>query len=166
MLKFKARKYTEQQLRIAVKTSYSIRECLKKLCIAYHGGNYKVFHKNVKLLKIDTSHFTGQLWNKGQCFGPKRPIEDYLSNKYSIGTHSLKKRLINEKIFKTRCQNCNKSKWMKQNIPLELHHKDGNSKNNNLSNLELLCPNCHAQTDNYRGKNKKVERKGLEPLRS
>ena len=37
---------------------------------------------------------------------------------------------------------------------LELHHIDGNHSNNELSNLTLLCPNCHALTDNYRGKNK------------
>ena len=43
---------------------------------------------------------------------------------------------------------------MKHPIPLELHHIDGNNQNNNLTNLTLLCPNCHAMTDNYRGKNK------------
>ena len=41
------------------------------------------------------------------------------------------------------------SEWMGKPIPLELHHKDGNHYNNDLSNLEILCPNCHAQTDNY-----------------
>jgi hypothetical protein len=39
---------------------------------------------------------------------------------------------------------------------LELHHKDGDRTNNILSNIELLCPNCHALTDNYRGSKKKV----------
>jgi 5-methylcytosine-specific restriction endonuclease McrA len=39
-------------------------------------------------------------------------------------------------------------------IPLELEHKDGNCTNHNIENLELLCPNCHALTDTYRGKNK------------
>lgn len=42
---------------------------------------------------------------------------------------------------------------MGQPIPLELHHKDGNKNHNELSNYELLCPNCHAFTDSYRGKN-------------
>ena len=35
---------------------------------------------------------------------------------------------------------------------LELHHKDGNHKNTRLSNCELLCPNCHSITDNYKFK--------------
>ena len=42
---------------------------------------------------------------------------------------------------------------MVEPIPLELHHKDGNRYNNQLDNLMLLCPNCHALTENYRAKN-------------
>ena len=38
-------------------------------------------------------------------------------------------------------------------LNMELHHIDGNKYNNSLDNLILLCPNCHAQTDNYRAKN-------------
>ena len=38
-------------------------------------------------------------------------------------------------------------------LNMELHHKDGNKNNHLLSNLMLLCPNCHAQTNNYRAKN-------------
>ena len=42
---------------------------------------------------------------------------------------------------------------MSKPIPLELHHKNGINSDNSLTNLELLCPNCHALTDNYRAKN-------------
>ena len=37
---------------------------------------------------------------------------------------------------------------------MELEHKDGNSSNNSLDNVCLLCPNCHSQTDTYKNKNK------------
>ena len=40
-------------------------------------------------------------------------------------------------------------------IPLELHHKNGNNRDNRLENIVLLCPNCHALTESYRGKNKR-----------
>ena len=36
---------------------------------------------------------------------------------------------------------------------LQVHHIDGNGFNNELSNLQLLCPNCHSQTDTYAGRN-------------
>ena len=93
------------------------------------------------------------LWNKGKKFPPRRPIEDYLSNKQIIQSNKLKQRLIKEKILEHKCHNCNNTQWLDKPIPIELHHIDGNGSNNNLSNLQLLCPNCHAQTDNYRGKN-------------
>jgi 5-methylcytosine-specific restriction endonuclease McrA len=35
------------------------------------------------------------------------------------------------------------------NVPIALHHIDGNYKNNLESNLQLLCPNCHSLTSNY-----------------
>lgn len=53
-----------------------------------------------------------------------------------------------------RCESCKLTEWMGQKIPLELHHVDGDRFNNELVNLQVLCPNCHALTDNYSGRNK------------
>ena len=39
-------------------------------------------------------------------------------------------------------------------IPIQLEHIDGNYKNNNLSNLKLLCPNCHSLTPTFGALNK------------
>ena len=38
-------------------------------------------------------------------------------------------------------------------VCLELHHEDGNSENNTIENVRLLCPNCHSLTDTYKSKN-------------
>lgn len=51
------------------------------------------------------------------------------------------------------CESCNKDVWLNQPIPLQLHHIDGNSQNNDYSNLKILCANCHALTPNYCGRN-------------
>ena len=51
------------------------------------------------------------------------------------------------------CSRCNLTEWLGQLIPLELEHIDGDNSNNSLENLCLLCPNCHALTPTYRGKN-------------
>lgn len=60
---------------------------------------------------------------------------------------------MEEGIKPHQCECCKMTEWLGQPIPLELHHKDGNKNHNELSNYELLCPNCHALTDTYRGKN-------------
>ena len=53
-----------------------------------------------------------------------------------------------------RCEECGLETWRGVKIPLDNHHIDGDWKNNALSNLKLLCKNCHAITDTYGAKNK------------
>lgn len=149
----KLRNYTKEQFIEAVKTSTSIRQVLHKLNIKEAGGNYMTAKTLIKEASIDTSHFIPYTQiNKGKKFGPKRPLEDYLSNKYKIISYRLKNRLIQENIFTHQCSNCKLEQWLGNPIPLELHHHDGNHINNNIDNISLLCPNCHTLTDNYRGK--------------
>ena len=52
-----------------------------------------------------------------------------------------------------KCECCGISDWNNKPIRLQLHHKNGNPNDNSLDNLEVLCPNCHTQTDNYGSKN-------------
>ena len=54
----------------------------------------------------------------------------------------------------SNCEECGLSEWMDNPLVLEMHHIDGNNKNNKKENLKLLCPNCHSQTDNWRGNKK------------
>jgi len=56
--------------------------------------------------------------------------------------------------FGSVCADCGLSEWRGEQIPLELHHKDGDAGNNEYSNLTLLCPNCHGITDTWKGKNR------------
>ena len=149
------KKYTLEQLKEAVSTSFSLRQALDKLGIVSAGGNYQTANKAIKLYEIDITHFTGKLWNKGKTTGPKRDIQDYLSNSQTTTTWRLKNRLIKEGLLKNQCNSCVGVKWFDKPMPLELHHKDGDKLNNSLDNLELLCPNCHTLTTNYRGKNQK-----------
>ncbi len=61
--------------------------------------------------------------------------------------------MLNEGYKEHKCESCGLTTWLDKPIPLELHHIDGNRNNNTLENFQLLCPNCHAFTDSYRGKN-------------
>ena len=148
------RNYTEKQFIEAIANSTSIRQALKKLNVVEAGGNYVTAKQLVKKLNLDTSHFlTRRNINLGKKLGPKRPLSDYLSNKFPIQSFKLKNRLLSEGLLKEACSNCNLSLWLDNPIPLELDHINGNNQDNSIVNLRLLCPNCHALTENYRGKN-------------
>lgn len=146
-------KYSDKDLSDAVANSTSVRQVLSKLKLKEAGGNYFTVKQRIKKLNLNCSHFTGHLNNKGKVLGHKRPLEDYLTNKHTIQSHKLRLRLISEGYFEHKCYRCFNSEWNNLPIPLELEHKDGNHSNNNLNNLTILCPNCHAQTSTYRGRN-------------
>jgi hypothetical protein len=149
------RKYTDGQFVEAVRKAKSYRQVLSLLGLKEAGGNYAALKRRIKELGLDTSHMTGQAWNRGLVRGPQLGIQDYLNNKRSIQSHKLKLRLIREGIFEHKCYDCGLTSWNGQPIPLELEHRNGNPRDNSLDNLTLLCPNCHALTATYRGRNKK-----------
>jgi len=74
----------------------------------------------------------------------------------SLSFERLRERIKYEQNCK--CNKCGLDKWLDNDLPLELEHKDGNHFNNNRENLEMLCPNCHALTDTWRGRNKNHKR--------
>lgn len=148
--------YTIEELKIAVANSFSIASCLIKIGLAPKGGNYKTFKKLVETNQIDTSHFKGQGHMKGKTHSHGlKPLEDVLQDNVHYNSHKLKLRLIKAGLKQYQCEKCLITTWMDQPAPLELDHKNGNHFDNRLENLRILCPNCHAQTENYRGKAKK-----------
>ncbi len=145
-------KYLKEDLIDVVKDSRSKRECLLKLGLKPYGGNYRVLDKYINFYNIDTSHFLGQGWNVCNSPADIKPIEKYFNNEIPISSYKLKKRILKENIKSYRCEICNLEVWNGKMIPLELHHINGNNRDNSLDNLKLLCPNCHALTDNYRNR--------------
>ena len=149
-------KYTDEQLIEAVKTSLSIAEVCRKLGIKAVGGNYATIHNKINKLHLDTTHFTGKAWNQGLKYKvvvPAKPLQEILKENTPYQSYKLKLRLIKEGLKEEKCECCGNTEWLGQPIKLELHHINGNHNDNRLENLQLLCPNCHAYTDNYRGKN-------------
>ena len=95
-----------------------------------------------------------------------RNINCYLSNKTKITSHRLKIKLIKCGLKEHKCENCELTEWLGDLIPIELHHIDGNRFNNNLDNLQILCPNCHSKTDNNSGKGQKKFKKNIKPYKN
>ena len=150
------RNYTKDFLEPIVKESGSIRQVLQRLGLREAGGNYENIKTRIKNLEIDTSHFHGMLWNKGKKWSKLKDLSSILveDSKYSTGlprsSFKVKNQLIKHGIKEHLCENCGLSEWMNVPIALELHHINGDRFDNRLENLKVLCPNCHAMTDNYR----------------
>ena len=107
--------------------------------------------------------YAGNQSSKGISQPQRRThASEYLYNGSTVQSHKLKLVLIRDGYFEHKCSGCHNTEWMGQPIPLELDHIDGQHFNNELSNLRLLCPNCHAQTPTYRAKNKRTVREKSE----
>lgn len=134
--------YTDEEFIKAVANNQSIAGVLRDLNLAPVGGNYSTVNKKIDKFNLDTSHFTGQLWNKDKFL---KKYDEYKSKDF------LRNRLIVD--FGRKCQKCGAETWLGEPINLEIHHIDGNNMNNRIENLNLLCPNCHSYTPNWRGSN-------------
>lgn len=81
---------------------------------------------------------------------PMRPLVERKSSGGLL--HNLIKRGLKKEI----CERCGLgNSWNKLSITLQVHHRDGDNKNNHIDNIEILCPNCHSQTRTYCGRNVK-----------
>lgn len=150
-------KYTKELLEKNVKDCYSFAELARRLGLKPEGSNPKTLRKKLDEFKVDYSHFTGKGWNQGLKFQPKpaKTLDSILVKNSSYQPYKLLKRLIAEGRKEYKCECCGNTEWNGKPISLELHHIDGDKSNNTYENLQALCPNCHSQTDNFRGKKNK-----------
>lgn len=147
--------YSRENLAKIVSQSESISDVARALGMTTKGANHNTLKRKINEFDLDTSHFKGKGWSKGRSL-EKVPIEDYLNNTRKISSWKLKNRLLEEHLKENVCEICGISEWNGKPISCQLHHKDGDNTNNSLDNLQMLCPNCHSQTDNFAGrKNRK-----------
>ena len=110
----------------------TLNSYLKKMGIEYKGN------QGGKGIKNTPSNYKNALeYSQGTC----------------VKSHILKLKLIKEGIKEAKCEICGVSEWQGKVLPLELHHKDRNHFNNELSNLQILCPNCHSIQEGNSGAN-------------
>lgn len=158
----KRNKFSKEFVEEAIKDCQSIADFCRKVGWVPMGNNYKTFHKYVYEYGLDISHFTGQKVNLDGKLTKQliKKSDEYLTEKsFKITSNKLLKKLLCEGKKGYKCECCGNSEWNGSQIPLELHHINGVHNDNRIENLMVLCPNCHAQTENYRGRNANLNRK-------
>jgi hypothetical protein len=85
---------------------------------------------------------------------PQRaPAITYLTVDQPQHRGTLRRALLREGLKAYECESCRISDWHGKPLSLALHHVNGDGRDNRLDNLQLLCPNCHSQTENFAGRN-------------
>jgi len=147
-------KYDVDDLKRAVDSNKSVAGVLRYMGLRPSGGNYRIIHRMIRENQIDTSHFTGQGWNIGLGFKPNVEYDDseiFVADSPYKCSWRLRER-YKKLTGISSCESCKLNIWLNQPIPLEIHHINGVNTDNRIENLQLLCPNCHALTNNYRGR--------------
>lgn len=135
-----------------IKKSDSYSETLRRMNIPISGNNSSTLKRKIKAFNIDISHFTFSKQYKSNVQNKAYvSAVTYLNDNVPIASSKLKNKLIKEGIKENKCEICGISSWMDKVIILQLHHINGIHSDNHLENLQLLCPNCHSQTDNFCG---------------
>ncbi len=146
---------TDDEIVTFVRESRSFADVLRRIGRPPGGRAQARLKIKVAALGVDTSHFTGAGWRRGDNTPvvPAAPLDQYLVAGRLCQSSTLKRRLIESGLKRAQCERCSRTEWNGAPIPLELDHVNGRRDDNRIDNLRLLCPNCHAQTDTYRGRN-------------
>ena len=109
----------------------------------------KQFTLNAYLKKMGIDYAGNQGGDRrGMTYPNYKTAEEYSKCRY-VKSSKLKEKLIKDGIKENKCEKCGAVTWMGVPLVLELHHKNGDHYDNDLENLEILCPNCHSIQESH-----------------
>jgi hypothetical protein len=141
-----------ENLKNIIKNSKSWDEVCAKLGIKFHHQSVKNYRDKCIKQNINFDHF----------YIRKKPEFKTLDrllikgSRLTIGTTVLKNKIYKAGLKEKKCELCGQGEiWLGKKISLILDHIDGDTTNNELTNLRIVCPNCNASLDTFAGRNKK-----------
>lgn len=151
-------------------------------CLASHDGTFgsgrfcskfcsRAFSTKIKRAEISekvSNKLTGRklskehiqslkdVWEPREGSGRRRiPAKEVLIENSWYSVSFAKHKLFEEHIKEYKCEECGiKDTYNGKPLVLQIHHLNGRNADHRIHNLQILCPNCHSQTDNYAGKNR------------
>lgn len=149
----RTRRWTDTDLRDAVASSHSRGEVIQKLGLSLCAGNYPRIGREITRMGLDVSHMS----RKGIPSNRVLDIEYALvRNSTYTSSHHLKHRLLALGRLANHCVLCGaQPQWNGLPLVLVLDHINGDNRDNRITNLRLLCPNCNSQQPTFAGRNKR-----------
>ncbi|MDX2543725.1 HNH endonuclease signature motif containing protein [Streptomyces sp. WI04-05B] len=147
-------RHTEERLRAAVAESTSIKDVVRRLGINQVGGNQTHISRRIAKFGIDTSHF-GPVRRQRPKGSLGSPLCLRSAEEGRVPGRRLRRALLHTGV-EERCTMCGTGPERNgRPLSLEVDHINGDWWDNRPENLQLLCPNCHAVTDTYRGRKRR-----------
>ena len=147
----------DEVFKAIVQKSNSIREVIAAFNLNVCGAQYDSVKAKMATLGLSTDRFDKTQYSKSAQNSVRIPLSVILIDNSSYSNFTrLKIRLVKEGLLKYRCNICSLTDWLGSKISLQLDHINGNDRDHRIENLRLLCPNCHSQTSNYAGRNKRL----------
>lgn len=160
--------YTKEEIKAIMEKTSSFSEFMRQLGYSNYQGNsrntvrraiekYGLQEEFEALKERSTKQASEKI--KQVIANNTLDIKEVLKENSPFDRHTLKKIILRNNLLEYKCSKCgNTGSWEGEPLTLQLHHKNGNSKDNRLENLCWLCPNCHTQTENFGSKNSSVLR--------
>lgn len=148
---------TKADMKLWLESHDDIKELYKFVNLRYAGGNHKTIYKYMEKNQLLNEY--QEFKERGLKTGHKKTgkATSFDKDKIFCINSPVSRKCLKRCYLKFRdnkCDNCGLvGYWNGQPITLQIHHINGVHNDNRLDNLQLLCPNCHSQTENYRGKN-------------
>lgn len=151
----------DEEFKKLVETSSCVSDVLRKLGYSVKGNSWGYVIVNERMKKLNITFKRKLQKNSKKHIVQQIQLKEILTEDSNYNRTKLRERLIKEGLKENKCEICGISEWNNKPISLQLHHINGINNDNRLENLQILCPNCHSQTETFgtRGRGLIIQRK-------